>query len=415
MSNPLHQSPDATSALGIEEQLRYARHLILPEIGLDGQRKLRQASVLVIGAGGLGAPALLYLAAAGVGRLGIIDPDQVELSNLQRQVLYDTAGCGAAKVEQARARLLALNPHLQIEVYPEAFNLANAARLVDAYDLLIEGSDRFVTKYLVNDACVLAGKPYVGASIRAFSGMLAVYAAPGGPCYRCLFPEMPDPETVPSCAQAGVLGTVPGLFGTLQAHEALKLILGIGEPLIGALLTVDLLTMRFQKPRLPRDPSCPVCGGAPTIRALTETEWVCANTSELQADERPATEQAMSIDELPWLSLEAGRRCPVLRWIDVRTEAEFAAGHIPGAEHAPLERIESLPARVGPNDDLLLYCQRGERAVRAYQLLKEQLQGRLSLLQGGYEGWLRGGLAETANGFADGGMEPPSLAVIERS
>ena len=415
MSNPLHQSPGATSALSVEEQLRYARHLILPEIGLDGQRKLRQASVLVIGAGGLGAPALLYLAAAGVGRLGIIDPDQVELSNLQRQVLYDAAGCGAAKTEQARDRLLALNPHLQIDVYPEAFTLANAARLVEAYDLLIEGSDRFATKYLVNDACVLAGKPYVGASIRAFSGMLSVYAAPGGPCYRCLFPEMPDPETVPSCAQAGVLGTVPGLFGTLQAHEALKLILGIGEPLIGALLTVDLLAMRFQKLRLPRDPHCPICGDAPTIRALAETEWVCASAPHFQVDETCATEQqATSTDELPWLSLEAGRRCPALRWIDVRTEAEFAAGHIPGAEHAPLDRVESLPARVGPDDNLLLYCQRGERAVRAYHLLKGTLQGRLSLLQDGYEGWLRGGLAETAD-VTVGGMEPPSLAVVERS
>ncbi len=286
MSNPLQQPPDATGALGIEEQLRYARHLILPEIGLEGQNKLRLASVLVIGAGGLGAPALLYLAAAGVGRLGIIDPDRVELSNLQRQVLYATASCGATKVEEARNRLLALNPHLQIDVYPEAFDLANAARLVAAYDLVIEGSDQFATKYLVNDACVLAGKPYVGASIRAFSGMLSVYAAPGGPCYRCLFPEMPDPATVPSCAQAGVLGTVPGLFGTLQAHEALKLILGIGEPLIGALLTVDLLAMRFQKLRLPRDPSCPICGEAPAIRALAEAEFACANaTPDFQAIE----------------------------------------------------------------------------------------------------------------------------------
>ncbi len=413
MSNPLHQ--DAASALGVEEQLRYARHLILPEIGLDGQQKLRRASVLVIGAGGLGAPALLYLAAAGVGRLGIIDPDQVELSNLQRQVLYDTASCGVTKVERARNRLLALNPHLQIDVYPEAFSLANAASLVAAYDLSIEGSDQFATKYLANDACVLAGKPYVGASIRAFSGMLSVYAAPGGPCYRCLFPEMPDPETVPSCAQAGVLGTVPGLFGTLQAHEALTLILGIGEPLIGALLTVDLLAMRFQKLRLPRDPNCPVCGDAPTIHTLAQTEWVCANTPRFQANEKLATGPAVPAAELPWLSLEASRRRPALRWIDVRTGAEFAAGHISGAEHAPLDQIESLPARVGSNDDLLLYCQRGERAVRAYHLLKGELKGRLSLLQGGYDAWLRGGLAETAGGSTVGGMEPPSLAVVERS
>ena len=384
MSNPLQQPPGATSALGIEEQLRYARHLILPEIGLEGQKKLRRASVLVIGAGGLGSPALLYLAAAGVGRLGIIDPDQVELSNLQRQVLYDAASCGTTKVEEARDRLLALNPHLQIDVYPEAFDLANAARLVAAYDRVIEGSDRFATKYLVNDACVLAGKPYVGASIRAFSGMLSVYAAPGGPCYRCLFPEMPDPATVPSCAQAGVLGTVPGLFGTLQAHEALKLILGIGEPLIGDLLTVDLLAMRFQKLRLPRDPSCPVCGEAPTIRALAEAEFACADASGLQ-DEKPS-----SIDGLPWLSVEASQRRSSLRWIDIRTRAEFDAGHIPRAEHAPLDQIESFAEQVGLGDDLLLYCQGGERTVRAYHLIGEKLKGRIWLLRGGYEAWLRG-------------------------
>jgi molybdopterin/thiamine biosynthesis adenylyltransferase/rhodanese-related sulfurtransferase len=390
MSNPFHRSPDATSALGIEEQLRYARHLILPEIGLEGQQKLRRASVLVIGAGGLGAPALLYLAAAGVGRLGIIDPDQVELSNLQRQVLYATASCGATKVEEARDRLFALNPHLRIDVYPEAFDLANAAHLVAAYDLIIEGSDRFATKYLVNDACVLAGKPYVGASIRAFSGMLSVYAAPGGPCYRCLFPEMPDPATVPSCAQAGVLGTVPGLFGTLQAHEAIKLILGIGEPLIGALLTVDLLAMRFQKLRLPRDSSCPVCGEAPTIHMLAEAEFACANTSDLQADEKSPTRRIASADELPWLGLEAGQRHSALRWIDIRTRAEFDAGHIPEAEHAPLDQIEQFAEHLGPHEEVLLYCQRGERTVRAYHLIGERLKGRLWLLQGGYEAWLRG-------------------------
>ncbi|HRE55383.1 MAG TPA: HesA/MoeB/ThiF family protein, partial [Candidatus Competibacter sp.] len=280
MVNSFSENPVA--ALDAEEQLRYARHLVLPEIGLEGQRKLRRASVLVIGAGGLGSPALLYLAAAGVGRLGVIDPDRVELSNLQRQVLYDTASCGVAKVEAARDRLLALNPYLQIDVYSEPFDLTNAATFVAAYDLVVEGSDQFATKYLVNDACVLARKPYIGASIRAFSGMLSVYAASEGPCYRCLFPEVPDPATIPSCAQAGVLGTVPGLFGTLQAHEALKLILGIGEPLIGALLTVDLLAMRFQKLRLPRDSSCPVCGDAPTIRALAETRFACANAADSQ-------------------------------------------------------------------------------------------------------------------------------------
>lgn len=370
-------SPDPAGFSPVE-QLRYARHLSLPEIGLAGQAKLRRSSVLVIGAGGLGSPALLYLAAAGVGRLGIVDPDRIELSNLQRQVLYTTAACGVAKVEEARARLLALNPHLQIDVYPEAFAPVSAARLIADYDWIIEGSDQFAAKYLVNDACVLAGKPYVGASIRAFSGMLAVYAAPEGPCYRCLFPEPPDPATIPSCAQAGVLGTVPGLFGTLQAHEALKLILGIGEPLIGALLTVDLLTMRFQKLKLPRDPNCPVCGESPTIRSLAETPLVCAAAVDL----------GPGGDSLPWLSVAASRRRLELRWIDVRTLAEFVAGHVPGAIHAPLDQIEEFAARIGPDDHLLLYCQRGGRTAQAHHRLEARLQGRLWLLRGGYEAWL---------------------------
>jgi adenylyltransferase/sulfurtransferase len=209
--------------------------------------------------------------------------------------------------------------------------------------------------------------------------MLAVYAASDGPCYRCLFPEPPDPATIPSCAQAGVLGTVPGLFGTLQAHEAIKLILGIGEPLIGALLTVDLLTMRFQKLRLPRDPHCPVCGESPTIRTLAATECVCAGANDAA---------------LPWLGVEAGQQRPGLRWIDVRTLAEFAAGHIPGAIHAPLDQLEEFIAQVGPDDHLLLYCQRGGRTVQAYHQLEAKLKGRLWLLRGGYEAWLNGGLGD---------------------
>lgn len=373
-------STDAMNSLNDAEQLRYARHLSLPEIGPDGQRKLRQASVLVIGAGGLGTPALLYLAAAGVGRLGVIDPDCVELSNLQRQILYTTTDCGDAKVAVARNRLLALNPHLQMDVYREAFSLKNAARLIAEYNLVIEGSDQFATKYLVNDACVLAGKPYIGASIRAFSGMLAVYAASSGPCYRCLFPEPPDPATIPSCAQAGVLGTVPGLFGVLQAHEAIQLILGIGEPLIGTLLTMDLLAMRFQKLKLPRDPACPVCGDAPAICDLSETSVVC-----------PAAVNAMAIeDDLPWLSVEeaAHQQHETLRWIDVRTAAEFSAGHIPGAIHAPLDQIETFITQIESHDHLLLYCQRGGRTVQAYYRLAGKSQRKISLLLGGYEAWL---------------------------
>lgn len=378
--------PDPPNTFSIEEQLRYARHLSLPEIGVAGQKKLRQASVLVIGAGGLGAPALLYLAAAGVGRLGIIDPDYVELSNLQRQVLYTTAACGSSKVMEARQRLLALNPHLHIDVYPAAFTADNARELTAAYDVLIEGSDRFATKYLVNDTCVQAGKPYIGASIRAFSGMLAVYAAPEGPCHRCLFPEAPDPDTVPSCAQTGVLGTVPGLFGMLQAHEALKLLLGIGEPLIGSVLTINLLAMRFQKLRLPRDPHCPVCGESPTIRPPTEPPSASASTETGS----PLRSQILHLDILPWISLADAQQDSSLRWIDIRTPAEFIAGHIPGAAHIPLDQLEQVSASLKPdNQRLLLYCQRGARTVQAYFLLKDTLGQRLLLLEGGYEAWLR--------------------------
>jgi len=378
-------SSDTPATFSLEEQLRYARHLSLPEIGAAGETQLRQASVLVIGAGGLGSPALLYLAAAGVGRLGIIDPDYIELSNLQRQVLYTTAACGSPKVEEARQRLLALNPHLRIDSYPEAFSIDNARELAASYDVLIEGSDRFATKYLVNDACVQAGKPYVGASIRAFSGMLAVYAAPGGPCHRCLFPQEPDPDTVPSCAQAGVLGTVPGLFGLLQAHEALKLILGIGEPLIGSVLTIDLLAMRFQKLRLPRDPHCPSCGESPSIQPLTESSSACAST----AAGSPLHTTLLHPDALPWISLADAQQDPSLRWIDIRTSAEFIAGHIPGAAHIPLDQIEQVIASLKPDSQrLLLYCQRGARTVQAYFLLKDKLGHRLFLLEGGYETWL---------------------------
>lgn len=378
--------PDPPDTFSIEEQLRYARHLSLPEIGVAGQRKLRQASVLVIGAGGLSSPALLYLAAAGVGRLGIIDPDYVELSNLQRQVLYTTAACGSPKVMEARQRLLALNPHLHIDVYPAAFTADNAHELTTAYDVLIEGSDRFATKYLVNDTCVRVGKPYVGASIRAFSGMLAVYAAPTGPCHRCLFPEAPDPDTVPSCAQTGVLGTVPGLFGLLQAHEALKLLLGIGEPLIGSVLTIDLLAMRFQKLRLPRDPHCPACGESPTIRPPTEPPSAGAGT----ATGGPLRNPLLHPDILPWISLTDAQQDPSLRWIDIRTPAEFIAGHIPGAAHIPLDQIEQVSASLKSDGQrLLLYCQRGARTVQAYFLLKDTLGQRLFLLEGGYEAWLR--------------------------
>jgi adenylyltransferase/sulfurtransferase len=366
-------------AFSNDEQLRYARHLVLSEIGAVGQAKLRDASVLVIGAGGLGSPALFYLVAAGLGRIGIIDPDIVDISNLQRQILYKTEDCDTLKVDAAKKHLHALNPHTQIEIYPYAFDLAHATDLLERYDVILEGSDRLDTKYLVNDICLSAKKSYISASLRGFSGMLSVYGAPDAACYRCLFPAMPPPESIPTCAQAGVLGTLPGLVGTLQAHEALKLILGIGEPLIGKLLKIDLLAMRFQTLRLPRDPACPACGEDADLPAL------------LKSHERPQEKTSEEEDDLPWLSLnEALARGEDLRWIDIRTPEEFDAGHIPDALSLPLATLQASPRLPPSATPALLYCHTGIRTRTAFLLLRENHpHGQLFLLRDGYRGWLR--------------------------
>ncbi|HZY07557.1 MAG TPA: molybdopterin-synthase adenylyltransferase MoeB, partial [Ilumatobacteraceae bacterium] len=261
--------------LNAEEIKRYSRHLIMPEVGMDGQRRIKQGGVLCIGAGGLGSPAAMYLAAAGVGRIGIVDFDVVDYSNLQRQLLHTTADVGRTKLESARNKINALNPHVQVDTYEEALSSDNAMRLFKGYDVILDGTDNFPTRYLVNDACVLMGIPNAYGSIFRFEGQASVFAAKDGPCYRCLYPEPPPPGLVPSCAEGGVLGVLPGIVGVIQATEAIKLIIGVGEPLIGRFLIFDALRMKFRELKLRKDPDCPVCGTHPTVTKLIDYEQFC--------------------------------------------------------------------------------------------------------------------------------------------
>jgi adenylyltransferase/sulfurtransferase len=363
------------------ERQRYSRHLLLPEVGEHGQRRLEAARVLCVGAGGLGAPALLYLAAAGVGTLGIVEFDRVDDTNLQRQIIHGAADVGRPKLASARDRIAALNPDIRVEAFDEPFSVSNARRLVDAFDVIVDGTDNFPARYLVNDACVLAGKPNAWGSIQRFEGQAAVFAAPGGPCYRCLHPEPPEPGVIPNCDEAGVLGVLPGVIGIMQATEALKLILGIGQPLVGRLVVYDALKMRFRELRLPRDPDCPICGDRPTITALVETGTMCATK---QADGPLPQEAGMSVRELK-ARLDAPDP-PVL--VDVREPWEAAICAIPGARLMPLSE---LPARIGELDsgvETVVYCKAGARSARAVTLLRQAGVGRAVSLTGGILSWI---------------------------
>lgn len=370
---------DRRGKLSADELQRYARHLTLPEVGVRGQEKLARARVLLIGAGGLGSPAALYLAAAGVGCLGIIDDDVVDLSNLQRQILHGTAALGEPKVESARRRLADLNPGVRIEPIAERLTSANAREVVQRFDLVIDGSDNFPTRYLVNDACVLERRPLVYGSIYRFEGQLSVFATADGPCYRCLFAEPPAPELVPSCVSAGVLGVLPGIIGTLQALEAIKLILGVGEPAIGRLLLFDALTVGIREVALRRDPECIVCGDTPRISELIDYEEFCGVV--------PAS-RAGSVVEIGPAQLRgklAGDSAPLL--IDVREPWEFDIGHLPGSILVPLgqlaERLHELPT----DRELVTICHHGARSVTAAQLLLRTGFGEVSSLAGGVEAW----------------------------
>jgi molybdopterin/thiamine biosynthesis adenylyltransferase/rhodanese-related sulfurtransferase/molybdopterin converting factor small subunit len=368
--------------LSNEEIRRYSRHLIMPEVTLEGQRKLKAASVLTIGAGGLGSPLALYLVAAGVGRLGIVDFDVVEESNLQRQVLHGTRSVGRSKLTSARERLEDLNPHVVIETHETRLTSGNALDLVADYDIVADGTDNFPTRYLVNDACVLVGRPNVYASIFRFEGQASVFGVPGGPCYRCLYPEPPPAGLVPSCAEGGVLGILPGLLGTIQATETIKLILGIGEPLVGRLLLVDALGMSFRTLKLRKDPDCPVCGDHPTVKELIDYEEFCGVGGVVRSAADAGIEE-ITVQELH-AAIEGDDDVTVL---DVREPHEWQICHIEGAQLLPLSE---LPARMHELDSRRTYyvhCKSGVRSAKAIGQLREAGFTRLRNVRGGIQAW----------------------------
>ncbi len=369
--------------LSPDEIRRYARHIIMPEVGLDGQKKLRRARVLIIGAGGLGSPASLYLAAAGVGTLGLVDFDVVEYSNLQRQIIHGTSDVGRAKLDSARDRLLDVNPGLTIEGHQVRLQSDNALGILDDYDVVVDGTDNFPSRYLVNDACVLLGKPNVYGSIFRFEGQASVFFAKEGPCYRCLFREPPPPGLVPSCAEGGVLGVLPGIIGALQANETIKLILGTGETLIGRLLLFDALRLRFRELRLQKDPQCPVCGDQPTIRELIDYDEFCGVT-QAESGLRPLESQAIiSATELK-LRLDAGDR---LRIIDVREPHEWNICHLEGAELIPMAGLPGQLDRLDSAEEIVVMCRSGVRSAHAVRLLQEAGFRKAYNLKGGILAW----------------------------
>ena len=343
-------------ALSPEERTRYARHLALPEIAAEGQERLKAARVLVIGAGGLGSPSALYLAAAGVGTLGLVDCDRVDLSNLQRQVLFDNAALQRPKAVAARERLLSLNPGIRVVAHELELRAANVREVLDAYDIVLDGTDRLPTRYLVNDACVLLGKPLVTAAIHRFEGQAMTYVPGRGPCYRCLFPETPV-AVVPSCAEAGVLGVLPGVMGAIQATEAIKLIVGRGEPLVGRLLTYDALELRVHEFRFARLADCAVCGERPTITELRDSLEACMSDA-LQSLRRIAP------SELQMMLADTEGGAPLML-VDVREPREFAAGHLPGAINMPMSELDRRLAELPARSTAVFMCRSGGRSLRA--------------------------------------------------
>ncbi len=362
-----------------DEQLRYSRHLLMPEVGAEGQRRLNAARVLCIGAGGLGSPAALYLVAAGVGKIGIVDLDDVDLSNLQRQILHGTKDVGRKKVESARDRLREMNPHIDIELHECRFSSNNALDLVSGYDVVVDGSDNFPTRYLSNDVCVWAQKPNVYGSVFRFDGQATVFAPHlGGPCYRCLFPEPPAPGTVPNCAEAGVLGVLPGIIGMIQAIETIKLILGLGETLVGRLLHFDALKMKFREFNVRRDPQCPVCGAQPTITEPIDYEQFCG-IGEATADAVPA----ISVHDLKQKMETNG----VVTIVDVREPFEYEIARIEGSKLIPLGELPDRLDELDRDRYTVVHCHSGMRSAQAVQLLRREGFANVFNLAGGIAQW----------------------------
>jgi adenylyltransferase/sulfurtransferase len=364
--------------LAHEEILRYSRHLLLPEVGVEGQARLKHARVLLVGAGGLGSPAALYLAAAGVGTLGIVEFDAVDLTNLQRQILHGTSQVGRSKLDSAGARLRDLNPEVRVEPFATRLTSTNAREVLEGFDLVVDGSDNFPTRYLVNDACVLLNKPLVYGSIFRFEGQVSVFDAARGPCYRCLYSEPPPPGLVPSCAEGGVLGVLPGVIGSLQALEALKLVLCVGEPLIGRLVLFDALRLRFRELELRKDPDCPVCGARPTITELIDYEAFCGVGAHAPADVAEIT--ATELREI----LDQGQPVQLL---DVREPHEHQIVSLPASRLIPLRELPSRLAELDPRAELVVHCHHGARSRQAVEMLRGAGFGRARSLAGGIDAW----------------------------
>ena len=369
--------------LSKDEILRYSRHLIVPEVGMEGQLKLKAAKVLLVGTGGLGAPLGLYLAAAGIGRIGLVDFDVVDFTNLQRQVIHFTKDVGRPKIDSAAEKMQALNPNVEIVKHETALSSENAMEILKDYDLVVDGTDNFPTRYLVNDACVLLGKPNVYGSIFRFEGQATVFACEGGPCYRCLYPEPPPPGLVPSCAEGGVLGILPGTIGLIQATETVKLILGIGEPLVGRLLLYDALGMRFRELKLRKNPECPICGDHRTITRLIDYHQFCGVPQQPPKQETKVTEGEIEVTEVR-AKLDRGDNFVL---IDVREPHEYKICNIPGAKLIPLGEIGKRLGELDPQADIVIHCKSGMRSARACGILKAAGFKQVRNMKGGILAW----------------------------
>jgi adenylyltransferase/sulfurtransferase len=373
------------SDLTQEETLRYSRHLLLPEVGVEGQRKLKESSVLLVGTGGLGSAIAIYLAAAGVGHIGLVDYDVVDVSNLQRQVVHGTSRLGQPKVESARDRLHDINPLIQIDIYNTALNSQNAWEVSDGYDVLVDGTDNFPTRYLLNDLAVFSHRPYVYGSVFRFEGQVSLFDARSGPCYRCLFPEPPPPGSVPSCGEAGVFGVLPGTIGTLQATETIKYLLGLGEPMTGRLLLYDALEMSFETMRISKREDCPVCGSQPSITQLIDYEEFCGVPIDdrvfVAKDPRwtiSATELAQRLSEDTQIEL-----------VDVREPHELEISRIPGAKLIPLNTLPAHLSELDGSKTIVVFCRTGTRAARALDLLRSAGFQNVLVLDGGVNAWVQ--------------------------
>jgi len=368
----------SAAPLSAEEIVRYSRHLLIPEVGLEGQGELKAGSALIVGMGGLGTPAATYLAAAGVGRIGLVDLDVIEKSNLQRQVLYSEQDLGADKVEVAASRLRAVNPNVKVEPHKITLNSTNALALLKDYDVIIDGTDNFPTRYLINDACVLLDKPDIYASILRFDGQASVFYARKGPCYRCLFPEPPPPGAVPSCAESGVLGVLPGIMGSIQAAQAISLLLRTGEPLIGRLLVFNAVDSTFTELRIKKNPECPICGANPTVRELIDYEQFCGVGRNQQFAAMEVTPRELKVE------IERGRHVVLL---DVREPFEFNICHLQGAKLVPLGLLTTRLGELDNATEIVVYCHTGKRSARAAEMLTAAGFPRVRNLQGGIKAW----------------------------